>query len=170
MLAYPTLDRKQSPLKQTYCARCEHQQSESICLSTLQCTNSCGAKWAEFWPFHGCWCFWRFLVHFTDKAGQDFRDWCRMCCWNRTSFVPWAELGMLREPVNLQGLKKHSVKRQMDKIMTSSDVNSLLPPLYHRQQQPPEQQPWGPCRAGYCTWRRTGSSWAEQGRPVLSLL
>lgn len=30
----------------------------------------------------------------------------------------------------------------MDKIINSSDVHSLLAPLYHRQQQPPEQQPW----------------------------
>lgn len=54
--------------------------------------------------------------------------------------------GMLGELVNLQGLKTHVVKRQMDKIMTPSDVHSPLPPLNHRQQQPPEQLPWGPTR------------------------
>ena len=54
----------------------------------------------------------------------------------------------IREPVNLQGLKRHIVKRQTDKIMTSSDGHSLLTPSYHRQQQQTivqlcKQQPCG---------------------------
>lgn len=77
---------------------------------------------------------------------------------------------MLRELVNLQCLKKHVTEKAKGQNYYFIRCTQLLPPLYHRQQQPPEQQPWRSCMAGYCTWRRYWSmcSCHEQCRDGLS--
>lgn len=117
-----------------------------------------------------CWWSWRFLVHFTDRAWQDFRDQYRMFCWNRMAFVPWAEFWHAKRAGQPAGLEKHVTEKAKGQNYDFIRCTQLLPPLYHRQQQPPEQQPWRSCMAGCCTWRRYWSmcSWHEQCRDGLS--
>lgn len=127
---------------------------------------------SRIWPCHGCWCFWRFLAHFTDKVWQDLRDWCRMCCWNRMSFVPWAEFQHAKKAGQPAGLEKTCHEKANGQNYDFIRCTQPATTLHHRQQQPPEQQPWGSYTAGYCTWRRTRSmcSRAEQCRLHWALL
>lgn len=108
----------------------EKQQAESLWLNTLQCIYLCEDEWndqsfgfsmttddaplGDSWPI---------LLIKLNRISEIF-----VGSSVQKGYPLYLDLSysMLRETVSLQGLKRHTFKRQTDKIITSSKESSLL--------------------------------------------